>query len=449
MLYRKIGSRIEAHFREGSKKILVVEGAKQIGKSFIIRKVGSEIFPNFVELNLLEDKEGLRLFERVRTTEDFYLQLSMFAGEKLGSYNDTLVFLDEIQAYPHLLTMLKFLREEGRYRYIGSGSLLGLTLHKSVSVPMGSIEILKMFPLDFEEFLIANNVGPAVIEKIRECFREETSLMEGLHNRLMDLFRKYLLSGGMPDAVNTYLETHNIVAVRQVQEDIHRLYEVDASQYDTEHRLKIETIYRMIPSLMDSKKKRIRMKDIENKSGSRYSNYAEEFDYLVDSGIALEVKAVSGPRFPLIESGTKNLLKLYLNDVGILTGILYRNNIRPVLDDECSVNLGSVYESVVAQELDAHGFSLYYYDNKKNGEVDYLVDDFNSLSVLPIEVKSGKDYKVHTAIDRFLSNADYNVKKGIVFCNSSGVSREGKIVYMPIYMVMCLSPDDSSSNTTF
>ena len=322
MLYRKIGSRIEAHFREGSKKILVVEGARQIGKSFIIRKVGSEIFPNFVELNLLEDKEGLRLFERVRTTEDFYLQLSMFAGEKLGSYNDTLVFLDEIQAYPHLLTMLKFLREEGRYRYIGSGSLLGLTLHKSVSVPMGSIEILKMFPLDFEEFLIANNVGPAVIEKIRECFREETSLMEGLHNRLMDLFRKYLLSGGMPDAVNTYLETHNIVAVRQVQEDIHRLYEVDASQYDTEHRLKIETIYRMIPSLMDSKKKRIRMKDIENKSGSRYSNYAEEFDYLVDSGIALEVKAVSGPRFPLIESGTKNLLKLYRNDVGLLTGIL-------------------------------------------------------------------------------------------------------------------------------
>lgn len=441
MLYRKIESKIREHLISGSDKVLIVEGARQIGKSFIIRKVGAELFPNFLEINLLEDKQGLRYFEKVTTLEDFYMQLGMLGGEKLGNRDNTLIFLDEIQAYPHLLTMLKFLRQDGKYRYIASGSLLGLTLHQSVSVPMGSIDIMKMYPLDFEEFIIANGIGHQIIDVIKKRFAERKSLEEGIHIRILDLFKKYLLSGGLPEAVNVYLATHNIVEVRNIQEDIHRLYAVDASQYDTVHRLKIERIYKMIPSFMESKKKRIVMKEIEDKIGSRYSNYKEEFDYLVDSGISLEVKAVTGPKFPLIESETKNLLKLYLNDVGIMTGILYRNNIRAVLDDERSVNLGAVYESVVAQELTAHGYATYYYDNKKNGEVDYLIDDFITLSVMPIEVKSGKDYTVHSALDRFVSNSDYNVKEAIVFSNAREVLKNGAITHLPIYYVMCLNAD--------
>ncbi len=197
---------------------------------------------------------------------------------------------------------------------------------------------------------------------------------------------------------------------------------------------------------MENKKKRVVGIDIDNKPGSRYATYNEAFEYLIDSGIALEVKAVSGLRFPLIESGTKNLLKLYLNDVGLLTGILYRNNIRAVLDTECSVNLGSVYESVVAQELTAHGYSPFYYDNKKNGEVDYLIDDYVSLSGLPIEVKLGKDYTVHTALDRFVTNPDYNVKEAFVFSNAREVKRVGKILHLPIYYVMCLNADYTDKN---
>ena len=446
MLFRKIESYIKDYLQGGDDRILIVEGARQIGKSFIIRKVASELFPNYVEVNLLEDKDGLRQFEKVTTVEDFYLQLGMIGGEHLSTYEDTIVFLDEIQEYPHLLTMLKFLRQDHRFHYIASGSLLGLTLHRSTSVPLGSIHIKKMYPLDFEEFLIANHVGEEVIRHICDKYKKRESLDEAIHNRVIDLFRKYLLAGGMPDAVNRYIETHNIVEVRKVQNDIHDLYEVDASKYDISNKLKIERIYKMIPSLMENKKKRVIMKDIEDKIGTRYSSYQEEFEYLIDSGIALEVKAVSGPRFPLLESGTKNLLKLYLNDVGILTGILYRNNIRSVLDTQCSVNLGSVYESVVAQELNAHGYDTFYYDNKKNGEVDYLIDDYSSLSVLPIEVKSGKDYTVHSALDRFVTNPDYNVAEAFVFSNEREVVKKDKIVHLPIYYVMCLQADSTDGN---
>ena len=165
------------------------------------------------------------------------------------------------------------------------------------------------------------------------------------------------------------------------------------------------------------------------------------------------MQAVSNPVFPLNETISKNLLKLYLNDVGILTGILYRNNVRAILDDEKSVNLGTVYESVVSQELAAHGFDLFYYDNRSKGEVDYLISDYDSLSVVPLEIKSGKDYKVHSALSNFVQNEEYNVKTAYIFSNERKVEKVGKITYAPIYDVMFLKPntenDSDSMNLTF
>lgn len=194
----------------------------------------------------------------------------------------------------------------------------------------------------------------------------------------------------------------------------------------------------MLPSNLENKKKRIVAKNIEGIKGSRMTNYQDEFDYLVSSGIALEVKATSQPTYPLIQNAGKNLLKLYLNDVGLFTNVLYGTNIRPVLNDMASINLGAVYESVVAQELAAHGHHLYYYDNKQHGEVDYLIDDNNTLSVLPIEVKSGKDYRVHHALDYFLSAEDYPVTRGIVLSNGRDISEHNHIIYLPVYYVMFL-----------
>lgn len=448
MLYRRITSYIENYLKSDTDKILILEGARQVGKSFSIREVGTRLYANYIEINFVEDDEGEQLFKNIHRKEDFYLTLSMVAGDRLSARNDTLVFLDEIQHYPQYLTMLKFLREDGRYRYIASGSLLGITLQDTTSIPVGSIIRKEMFPLDFEEFLIANGFGGEAIAMLRQSYENSQSISVEHHNHVMDLFRRYLLVGGMPDAVNIYLETHNIVKVREVQEGIRSLYADDASKYEKEHskKLLIRRIYEMIPSQMENKKKRIVAQDIRGKEGDRFAQYQEEFEYLISSGISLDVHAISNPHFPLSESLQKNLLKLYLNDVGLLTGLLYHNNIRSVLEDMRSVNLGSVYESVVAQELRAHGHKLFYYDNRKQGEVDYLINDHKVMSVHPIEVKSGKDYTVHSALNNLMRNPDYNILTGTVFSNEREIRQNGRITYMPIYFVMFIDAEASLSD---
>ncbi len=445
MLYRKIEKQIEEYLQSEDDRIMILEGARQIGKSFIIREVGEKIYNNFIEINFVSDDEGTQIFKEVRTTEDFYFTLSSLYGEKLDNYENTLIFLDEIQHYPQYLTLLKFFREERKFRFIASGSLLGLSLSETTSIPIGSIIRENMYQLDFEEFLIANGFGQEALETIREKLTNKESLNESLHNYIMNLFRRYLLVGGLPAVVNKYLDTHNIVKVREVQENIFNLYEADATKYEKDSRrtLLIRRIYNMIPSQLENKKKRLVVKDIQGKIGDRFENYREEFEYLISSGTALEVSAISNPKYPLAESVQKNLMKLYLNDVGLLTLLLYKNNIRPIITDEDSINLGSVYESVVAQELKAHGHKLFYYDNKQRGEVDFLVDDYSHTTILPIEVKSGKDYTRHSALNNLLKVNDFNIAAGLVLSNSREIKVAGKVTYMPIYYVMFLNANEA------
>ena len=440
MLYRKIASKIESFLKSEKKRMLVVSGARQVGKSYIIREVGMRLYSNFIEVNMEEDKQSNRLFENARTVEDFMIALSTIAGAKMKDSEKTLVFIDEIQAYSHLLTLAKFLVEDGRFTYIASGSQLGIALKTTQSIPIGSIELLSMYPLDFEEFLIANGVGELLINEMRRKFEAKKALNESLHMKVMDYFRKYLLVGGMPSAVNTYLSEHNMVSVRNIHRDISLLYKNDAAKYESEslRKLKIQRIYDMVPSNLEKVKKRIVAKDIELKKGKRMADYQDEFEYLISSGITLEVQAISKPSYPLVENSGKNLLKLYMSDIGLLTGILYHNDVLPIMNDKCGVNLGSVYENVVAQELKAHGFKLYYYDNKKNGEVDFLIDSVDLMSALPIEVKSGKDYYIHTALNNLLKVDEYKISNGIVFSNEEKVYNNGNVIYMPIYYVMFL-----------
>lgn len=441
MLERKFTSFIEHFLKEESNKILLVNGARQIGKSYLIRYVGQKLFTHFVEINLKEDKEGDKVFADVHTTNDLYMRLSNYYSKPLGDITDTLVFLDEIQSYPHLMTMLKFLNQESRYRFIASGSQLGVALSQTPSVPLGSVTIKQMYPLDFEEFLWATGVGKEWIYNIRKCFIHEKALDESTHNILLKRFQYYLLIGGLPEAINNYIIDRNMVRVRLVHKDIHNLYRIDASQYDEEHKLAIRKIYDLIPSNLENKKKRIVYKNIEGKKGKTFTDYANEFEYLTNSGIAIDVSAISNPRFPLVESEQKRLVKLYLNDVGLLTNLLYDLNVNAVLQDIKSINLGTVYESVVAQEFKAHEFKLHYYDNKQKGEVDFLIDDYDRLKVLPIEIKSGKDYTEHSALTRFISTPDYGIDRAIVFSNERNVFRKDGVTYLPIYYCMFISND--------
>lgn len=435
MLYRKIEKKIEYKLKN-SNKIIVVDGARQVGKTYLIRVICRNLYKNFHEINLLDDFNSYKIFEKIRNAQDFYLQLSSYFGRELGNKKDTIIFLDEIQVYPHILTMLKFLKDDDKFSYICSGSELGITLNKTASIPMGYIDILKMFPLDFEEFLYANGVGNDVVESIKSSFTKKGSISEALHIRIMDLFKKYLLIGGLPDAVNNFIKNNNIQFVRDIHKEIINFYKDDATKYDKQNKLKIMRIYDSIPSQLSNKKKRIIIKNIENIKGKTRSNYQNEFEYLLFSGIALGVDAISNPVFPLVQSDDKNLLKLYLNDVGLLSNIYYRENIRPILDDSLSINLGALYENVVAMELTNHAHKLFYYDNKKNGEIDFLVDDYENGAVIPIEVKSGKDYKVHSALNGYLNSGKYNSSVGYVLSNSKTVECKDNVYYLPIYYMM-------------
>lgn len=436
MFYRKIEERINRYYADKNAKILVIDGARQIGKSFIIRETGKKFFKHFVEINLKDDSEGDKLFESVRTTEDFYLQVSALYGNNLGDVSDTMIFLDEIQVYPHLLTMLKPLKADARYRYICSGSLLGITLQHTF-IPMGSMDEVKMFPMDFEEFLLANNVGKDVISYLRKCFADQTPPSEGIHKTILGLFKRYLLSGGLPDSVKAFVEAKNVYTMRENQALTYKYYSDDAAKYDKEHSLKIRRIYDYLPSYMENKVKRIQFKKIEDAPKASMGRYQDEFDYLLSSGCVLGAKAISNPVYPLCESASKNLIKLYYNDVGLLTNLLYKNNIDAVLNKDSGVNLGSVYETACAMELSAHGHDLYYFDSKKVGEVDFLINDYENTSILPIEIKSGNDQNNFRAIPKLVKEP-YNLQKGYIFGNENGISSKSNLVTFPIYMIMFL-----------
>lgn len=436
-MYRKISKYIEDYLTHDYNKILCIDGARQVGKTYIIRELCKKYFKNFIELNMANDKVGDKIFANVGTINEFYIQVSALAGEKMDTKENTIIFIDEIQEYPQLLTLLKPLNDDDKYRYICSGSSLGISLSNTTLIPMGSIVEKKMYPMDFEEFLLANSFGEIALNYLKECFINKKSPELSIHNKVLNLFKMYLIVGGMPEAIKIFVESKNIFRVKEAQQNIQNYYGADASKYDKEHKLKIKRIYDMVPSNIENKVKRIQYKKIENIDDVRYTKYIDEFDYLISSSIVLDTKAITEPKFPLIQSSSKNLIKLYMNDVGIFTNVLYQTNINAVLEDK-GVNLGAVYETVVAQELICHNHKLYYYDRKKIGEVDYLIDDYNNLSVVPIEVKSGKDYMNFKALTKIIDEPNYRINYGYVLNNDSEIKQIDKIIYMPIYFIMFL-----------
>lgn len=441
MIERKVEQRLE-RFRQEDKALLIT-GARQVGKTFIIREFGKQAYQSFIEINFLEDKTAASLFENARDSRDLLLRLSAIADKPLIS-GQTLIFFDEVQECPEIVTAIKFLVEEGSYRYILSGSLLGVDLKDIRSVPVGYMDIVQMYPLDFEEFALANRVSPNVIDALREAFEEKRPVDAVVHERMMALFRLYLVVGGMPAAVMKYLETNNLRDVIGEQQAIIALYKKDIARYDPEEKLYLEDIFDLIPSELNCKNKRFILKNLnENFKFSRYSN---SFLWLKDAGVALPTFCVAEPTVPLRLSKSSNLFKLFLSDVGLLAS-MYMDHIQvKILNGEKSINFGAVYENAAAQELKAHGFDLYYFNSKKQGELDFLIE--RNGHVLPIEIKSGKDYTKHAALSNVLANEDYDIPEAYVFQNDN-VSQTGKITYYPIYMLMFVEKQDQSGDMVY
>lgn len=436
MFRRKIEKKLTKNYRDENAKILIVEGARQIGKSFIVRETASKYFKNYIEIDLKSDYEDKQHFLNIRDTASFYIYISSIYNLKGADLSNTIIFLDEIQYYPQLITLLKDLYKERRFRYIASGSLLGITL-KHIFIPMGAIDEIEMFPLDFEEFLWANGVGTDVIDYLRSAFLNLTQINEAIHKRILYLFKDYLISGGLPDAVKEYVLNKDVISTRRVQTYVYTHYQDDAARYQENTKLKIAKIYTDMASNMSNKVKRVNFKAIENKINSSLEKYQDEFEYLVSAGVANQVKAVSNPKFPLFDITAKNLVKLYYNDVGLLTNLLFKTNVLPILNTDKNINLGSVYEHACASELRAHEHSLFYFDSKKVGEVDFLINDYDALSAVAIEIKSGNDQNNFRALPKLIDkNGQYKLAKGYIFSNKNIVKQEGNLITLPIYLIM-------------
>lgn len=434
-MYRKIGPFIKEMLKEDN-KILCIYGARQIGKTYIISKIAKELYKNYIEINFDEDNKTDQIFKNVKSIDDFYIQLTAKYGNSIGNKDNTIVFLDEIQVYPQYFSLLKQLNKDNKYKYICSGSELGITIKNNDGLtPMGSIIEKRMFPMDFEEFLIANNVGEEAINYLKECFKNRTSVKEEMHNYILKLFKTYLYVGGLPECVKTYVEEKNVAKIKNIQNTTYKYYSNDAAKYDIENKLKIKTIYKMMLSNMQNIVKRVKISSIENKQAT-YKKYENEFDYLLSSGIALDNKAISDPKFPLVQSSSKNLIKLYYNDVGVLSELLYKNNINAIINNDSKINLGSIYETVIAQELIAHDHQLYYYDRRKVGEVDFLIDDYDNLKIIPIEIKSGKTPGIYRALPKLMTNHSNQISNAYVLSNNNKTIIKNNIIHMPIYNIM-------------
>lgn len=436
MLYRKINQYIE-DFYKTSKNALLLTGARQTGKTFSARLLG-KTFNNFIELNFIEHPEAIGIFNNANSADEILLRLSAITTTPMVP-GETLIFFDEVQKCDNLITAIKFLVDDGRYRYILSGSLLGVELKDIKSEPVGYMGIKEVFPLDFEEFIINLGISDTIISRLRECWELRKGVDPIIHNKLMQLFRLYLITGGMPAVVAEYKESNNINIVMRIQQDIVALYRKDISQYAQKDKLKIKEIFDLIPTELDAKNKRFILKNLNEHA--KYGRYENSFLWLKDAGVAIPVYNVSEPKMPLKLSETRNLFKLFSNDVGLLAA-QYADGIQlKILTGDSSVNIGAVYENFVAEELLTHGISPYYYNNKRRGEIDFVISIGDKITL--IEVKSGKDYKNHTALSNLMSDYPNSGYDAIVLCNGN-VDMSENITYLPIYMLMFIQPKESN-----
>ncbi len=435
MLYRKISDYIEEFYRTTDKALLLT-GARQTGKTYAVRHFGAS-FKNFIEINFIEDSMAAEIFRGITSADEILLRLSAMTSTPMVP-GETLIFFDEVQRCDNIVTAIKFLVDDGRFRYILSGSLLGVELNDIISQPVGYMGVREVFPLDFEEFIINIGVSERVRLSIAESWRSRTAVDEIVHKKMLQLFRLYAVVGGMPAAVANYIETNNLTSVMQVQKDIVALYRMDISQYAERDKLKIKEIFDLIPSELDSKNKRFILKNLNEHA--KFNRYQDSFLWLKDAGVAIAVYNVEEPKAPLKLAETRNLFKLFSNDAGLLAA-QYSDGIQlKIITGNSDVNCGAIFENVVAQELVAHEVAPYYYNNKKRGEVDFVVSIGGR--VLPIEVKSGKDYQRHSALSNLINSSPYNIDEALVLCNGN-VEVVGKIIYVPIYMSMYIQPDGS------
>lgn len=444
MLYRKAYDKMLAWKRQPHKKALCIVGARQIGKTTVVREFGKREYRNFAEINFATDRNAGKIFEGNLDANTLIQNLTAYLQKPL-SPGETLILFDEVQECPSVRTAIKFLVEDGRFDYVESGSLLGQRYKEVLSYPVGFEEIYRMYPMDLEEYLIANGVQKSTFAYLEECFRQQRPVSDSVHDTMCRLFYTYIVVGGMPEAVRIYTETHDIGQVLQYQREILELYRLDIAKYATGNdRIKIRAIFDSIPSQLNEKNRRFILSSIDE--NARQVRYENSFLWLADAGVALPCYNVTEPKAPLQLNEKHNLFKLFLGDTGLLCAACMENIQLDILQGNLEINMGSILENMFAQQLKSNGFSLNYFDSKKIGELDFLVHQ--GMKILQIEVKSGNDYRKHPALNKISKTPNWRGNLSYVFCKGN-IAKEDDVLYLPWYEIMFLKQDEIPENMTF
>lgn len=439
MLRRKAIERFRFWKEHKTKQALLVTGARQVGKSYLIDEFARQSYPHVVSFDFVKNPAAAKALAEAGDAADFAFRVSVLSQEPLVP-GKTVVVFDEIQACPEVLTYVKYLVDQGDYDYILSGSLLGVALEGVRSLPVGYVTEVQMYPLDFEEFCWAQGLPDSVLPSLAQNAVRAEPVPDYLHDRLTALFKRYLIVGGMPDVVVSYGTSNALDQVRVLQRDIRRLYREDIAKYaPKDRRLVIQDIYELVPSELLTPSKRFRLNSIPDVK--RFTQVEDEFLWLTRAGVALGETAVTEPVMPLLAAKKKGAVKLFLSDVGLLMGSYVKQTAAALLGDEASVNLGGVYENYVVQELVAHGFDAHYYSGKRVGELDAVVERDDG-EILLFEVKSGTSYKTHAALDNALATWPSPDREAFVLSHAN-IERDGDVLYLPLYLVGLFSPENA------
>ena len=414
-----------------SKKALLIYGARQVGKTYLIREMLKRNSISYFEINFQEREDILKAIKDLNNAEDISMRLALYSDEPLIE-KESVIFLDEVQLYPEIITKIKFLVDEGKYRYILSGSNLGVKLKGIKSIPIGYIDMFKMYPMNYLEFVEAIGINQNTIDYLKECFDKLEPVDEIIHKRMLNAFYYYLICGGMPSVVDTFVKTRNLREVRDEQQNIIRQYKADFIKYENvDKKLKIISIYDSIPAQLNQQNRRFIFTQLDKEL--KFDRYENSFLWLKDAAVAIPIYIAKKPKAPLILSKSKNQFKLFMSDVGLLTSS-YPDYISKELlnmNPEYEINNGALFENFIAQELVSMNIQPYYFKSKNIGEIDFLIEYDNQ--VIPLEIKSGKDYKIHKALDNLLNTREYSIKKAYIL-SPSNIEIDDKNIYLPIYM---------------
>ena len=438
MLKRKIESVLEKWKGSEHKKPLVIKGIRQCGKTYIVQKFAMENYESIVYLNFILEPDKKSAFAGNIDVDTIILNLSALIPDSRFINGKTCIILDEIQECREARTALKSFQIDGRFDIIATGSLLGVRGYgKSEktagsgqdSVPVGYETVIEMYPLDFEEFLWANGINGKVIDTVKSCFKQESVIPEGVHKVMMELLYRYVIVGGLPEVVNTFLETKNIELTYQMQRNLIAGYEEDMVKYaDNADKARIRECFESIPKQLAKDNKKFQYSVV--RKGGRSSQYISSIQWLEDAGLVKRCYNTQITELPLEGNSIKECFKLYTTDIGLLMAMLDYGTQADILKGNLLGYKGAIFENLMADFLCKSGQKLYYFQKDSGLELDFLVRYKGECVAIEVKAKSGKAKSLRTV----LKNKDtYHINNAIKL-GKYNVGRESEVLTIPLYM---------------